>query len=234
MPVDFVLVWDAKSDSENSSALKLKRETFERNLEQEGLVLARENVTDLGLHFVKISAPLEVLKRYAEILKLRLPMKKLDCIQQVQISSIPILGDVVQGVKSGLHKFSEPFMYDSRRLPPKNQDLTAEFSRDKEYLFDVERDNFFTQSVRARVIEFILKRKRLSPDAADDFAFGIERALNDTVYCAAYPLHDVSQIYFSEMVKNYFNSSSILGIHWRRQRTKRSTFSRMGLFHKNV
>ena len=42
------------------------------------------------------------------------------------------------------------------------------------------------------MIEFILKRKRLSPDVEDDFAFGIERALNDGVYTAAYPLHDVN------------------------------------------
>ena len=42
------------------------------------------------------------------------------------------------------------------------------------------------------MIEFVLKRKRLSTDDQDDFAFGIDRALNDGVYSAAYPLHDVS------------------------------------------
>ena len=78
-----------------------------------------------------------------------------------------------------------------KSCPAKSQDLTAVFSRDKEYLFDVEREDFFTQSIRARVIEFILKRKRLSSDTLDDFSFGIERALTDGVYTAAYPLHDV-------------------------------------------
>ena len=58
----------------------------------------------------------------------------------------------------------------------------------------MERPNFFTQSMRSRVIEFILKRKRLSADALDDFAFGIDRALNDGIYTAAYPLHDVRMI----------------------------------------
>jgi anoctamin-1 len=46
--------------------------------------------------------------------------------------------------------------------------------------------------MRSRIIEFILKRKRLSEDANDDFAFGIDRALNEGIYTAAYPLHDVS------------------------------------------
>ena len=60
------------------------------------------------------------------------------------------------------------------------------------FRFDTDRCDFFTQSVRSRIIEFILKRKRLSNDVNDDFAFGIDRALNEGVYTAAYPLHDVS------------------------------------------
>ena len=51
--------------------LKHKRDTFESNLEQEGLILNRERHIETGLNFVKISAPDEVLKRYAEILNLR-------------------------------------------------------------------------------------------------------------------------------------------------------------------
>ena len=56
----------------------------------------------------------------------------------------------------------------------------------------MEKPNFFTQSIKARVIEFILKRKRLSAETIEDFSYGIERALSDNVYTAAYPLHDVS------------------------------------------
>ena len=56
----------------------------------------------------------------------------------------------------------------------------------------MDRPDFFTPSIRSRVIEFILKRKKLSTDVQDDFSFGIERALNEGIYTAAYPLHDVS------------------------------------------
>lgn len=48
---------------------------FEENLRNEGLELENENEVD-GLYFVKIHAPLEVLRRYSEILKLRMPMKE--------------------------------------------------------------------------------------------------------------------------------------------------------------
>ena len=72
--VDFVLVWD--SHSKCADANSETRQVFESNLAQEGLVLSRHEHFETGLHFVKIHAPTEVLKRYAEILKLRLPMKK--------------------------------------------------------------------------------------------------------------------------------------------------------------
>ena len=135
--MDFVLVWDSKSEYATTRSSQLKRETFERNLELEGLVLSKDENCETGLNFVKLFVPREVLKRYAEILKLRLPMKKFDHIQEVhqlQIDSIPIIGDVVKGVRSGLSRFTEPFMYNQRKFPSKHQDLTAVFSRDKEYL----------------------------------------------------------------------------------------------------
>jgi len=50
---------------------------------------------------------------------------------------------------------------------------------------------FFTTAVRARILDFILRRKRYTEDQYDDFAFGIERLLGNSVYSAAYPLHDV-------------------------------------------
>jgi anoctamin-1 len=86
--VDFVLAWKKllpKDDGETQKELDaikekedarlLRREVFEENLINEGLEIERETVDD-EINFVKIHAPLEVLRRYAEILKLRLPMKE--------------------------------------------------------------------------------------------------------------------------------------------------------------
>ena len=91
--IDFVLVWkklmphtdDEKSDALNQrdidevnkkeSERNERREVFEAHLIEEGLEIERE-VVDEEINFVKIHAPLEVLRRYAEILKLRLPMKE--------------------------------------------------------------------------------------------------------------------------------------------------------------
>lgn len=57
--------------------------------------------------------------------------------------------------------------------------------------FDVDSPCFFTPAIHSRVVQFILDRKKFSDNQQDDFAFGIERLLNDKVYIAAYPLHDV-------------------------------------------
>ena len=57
-------------------------------------------------------------------------MKKFEHIQEVQAirSTIPIIGNVVKGVKN---RFTEAFMYDQEKLPRNNHELTAVFSRDK-------------------------------------------------------------------------------------------------------
>lgn len=71
--VDFVLAWLENKTTEDDEAEE-KREVFEERLEEEGLELERER-TD-KLHIVKLHAPKEVLRRYAEILRLRMPMKE--------------------------------------------------------------------------------------------------------------------------------------------------------------
>lgn len=74
--VDFVLVWDAKTEASKTEDAKEKRRVFEANLDQEGLKLEREKIEGTDYYFIKIHAPTEVLRRYAEILKLRMPMKQ--------------------------------------------------------------------------------------------------------------------------------------------------------------
>jgi len=85
--VDFVLVWKDVIPSEDATSIvkqrehelkeaqKLKREVYEENLLAEGLEIERTDVNG-EIHFIKIHAPLIVLRRYAEILKLRMPMKE--------------------------------------------------------------------------------------------------------------------------------------------------------------
>lgn len=64
--------------------------------------------------------------------------------------------------------------------------------------FDVHKPGFFTEAIRSRIVNFILDRKPFIQDKNNSDAFGIERLLNDCVYIAAYPLHDVGQYHAIE------------------------------------
>jgi anoctamin-1 len=70
-----VLVWDESSPTQASQSSVDKRKTFEKNLIKEGLELEKVSGPGVPLHVIKIHAPDEILRRYAEILKLRMPMK---------------------------------------------------------------------------------------------------------------------------------------------------------------
>lgn len=69
--VDYILAYPA--DDPHPRNIE-KRQAFETNLEKEGLQLEREQTQ--RIHFVKIHAPYEVLCRYCEILKMKMPMKR--------------------------------------------------------------------------------------------------------------------------------------------------------------
>lgn len=71
-PVDFVLVW-IEDNGKKSNGSQFKREIFEKNLVNEGLDLTYQTLDKF--HFIKIYAPTEVLARYCEILKLKMPIK---------------------------------------------------------------------------------------------------------------------------------------------------------------
>lgn len=64
------------------------------------------------------------------------------------------------------------------------------------YRFDVTSENFFTPAVHSRIVQFILDREKFSIDKTNEFAFGIEKLINEGAYKAAYPLHDVSRSSF--------------------------------------
>lgn len=69
-------MWDELIPSNISELADSKRYIFESNLEKEGLQIEYVDTPGVSLHFIKLHAPDEVLRRYAEILKLRMPMKK--------------------------------------------------------------------------------------------------------------------------------------------------------------
>lgn len=163
-------------------------QTFETNLEKEGLQLEYECDGPNGLYVIKITSTKEVLRRYSEILKLRMPMKEVPGLKFSPIRQMTILEEV----NSFFRRLMDKYYVDPTIFPPMKHKFTAVYSRDKEYLFDTNSPDFFTQATRSRIVQFILDRTRFTMDKEDDFAFGIDRLITEKAYSAAYPLHDVS------------------------------------------
>ncbi|GFR86477.1 anoctamin, partial [Elysia marginata] len=75
--IDFVLAWSVEEDKNEKKIEQAKeaRRIFEENLMKEGLEIEKDERGN-ETHFAKIHAPIEVLKRYADILKIRMPMRE--------------------------------------------------------------------------------------------------------------------------------------------------------------
>ncbi|XP_067639547.1 anoctamin-6 isoform X6 [Eurosta solidaginis] len=176
--VDFVLAYVGDDDyiPEN----RRKREIFETNLIKEGLHLERDNTQ--RIHFIKIHAPLDVLCRYAEILKIKLPMKKIPGQELIKEDDFRIK-DCLTSACSRLFNWL-------RVCPERPYRIHFEFSRKYQHLFEWDQPNFFDAGIRNSIINFILERQHFieGEETADNL--GIEKLLQDRVYHSAYPLHD--------------------------------------------
>ncbi|XP_055844830.1 anoctamin-6 isoform X2 [Episyrphus balteatus] len=179
--VDFVLAFNGDDTSTDN---EIKRNIFETNLEKEGLQLERDKTQ--RIHFVKVHAPLEVLSRYSEILKIKLPMKWLKGQSEVTDHSFQLM----ETIKSLFGWCCTSVELDTSKFPPREQRIYCEFSRNYLHLFDWERPNFFDATVRNSIINFILERQHFVEGEETPDNLGIEKLIADRVYDAAYPLHD--------------------------------------------
>ncbi|XP_053396990.1 anoctamin-4-like isoform X3 [Mercenaria mercenaria] len=203
--IDYVLAWEVpKKENENTQKAKKAREMFEANLAEEGLKLEYDT-TDEEVHFVKVHAPWEVLTRYGEILKMKMKMKKSLTTENIRkkyskweesVEMNPVKA-VSTTLWNSILKVKDiavqPFQLDSNIFPKIKKEPTLTFSRDREYLFDIPQENresFFTNPERSRIVDFILRRKPFGEDKQEAYTFGIKKMLADEYYSAAYPLHE--------------------------------------------
>ncbi|XP_055925697.1 anoctamin-5-like isoform X1 [Argiope bruennichi] len=197
--IDFVLVYSIEP-ADNGEHHVTARKIFENNLKAEGLELEHVYQAETGLVYVKIHAPWEILSRYGEILKFKMPMKEsLFELPERTSNNVPDfdfskyyfrnLFNRMTGLAQSVSDLMHPEAYTIRF---KDCHFSTVYSRDKEYLFDIPRkkEDFFSPAQRSRIVQFILKRKSFTEDHTDIFGFGIKKLLADGVYTAAYPLHE--------------------------------------------
>ncbi|XP_010609910.1 anoctamin-2 [Fukomys damarensis] len=159
-----------------------QREEFESNLMAAGLELEKDlESKSQGSIFVRIHAPWQVLAREAEFLKIKVPTKKM--------YEIKAGGSIAKKFSAILQKLSSPLQ---PRVPEHSnnrmKNLSYPFSREKMYLYNIqEKDTFFDNATRSRIVHEILKRTACS---RANNTMGINSLIASNVYEAAYPLHD--------------------------------------------
>ncbi|CAH1250459.1 ANO1 [Branchiostoma lanceolatum] len=161
-----------------------RRREFEKNLIEAGLDLERDDETkDHGMCFVRLHAPWKVLSQYAEILKIKMPTKKIYELKErtgIKAKAYALWRKTIKPLQPS------PQAKQVDKEPYKHISYT--FSRDKEHMFLIEnRDTFFLPSTRSLIVHEILKRTRYSQK---DYAIGITNLIAQGVYTAAYPLHE--------------------------------------------
>ncbi|XP_060085778.1 anoctamin-1-like isoform X2 [Ylistrum balloti] len=213
--IDYILAYvvDEDGKAEEVEEARLAREVFERNLVSEGLLLEYDQ-REGEAKYVKVHIPWEVLTRYAEILKVKVPVKKSLVLTNIQKKYAKLEEVYHKGEESAFDQFLNPmkamsarlwatltgmvkklfapFELDKEVMPPIPRRFTLPYSRTKEYLYDFpeDRESLFSVVDRSRIVNFILRRKAFSDDKNQEYAFGINKMIADEYYTAAYPLHE--------------------------------------------
>nr|XP_008175684.1 anoctamin-7-like isoform X1 [Chrysemys picta bellii] len=201
--IDFVLVWEEKRRPPKKRRGKLAshegsreaapearddrprghhehwKRKFLNNLRNAGLLMEKEETLSerKTIHYLKLSAPWDVLVYYAEELCMRAPLQAQP--NPDRNSSAEVLRRLCIPNALQQHVPNKPADY-----------YTCAFRRSKldKFLGSDSRDSYFSNTQRHRIVYEILartvygKRKRAE--------IGINRLLNERVYTAAFPLHE--------------------------------------------
>ncbi|XP_050787165.1 anoctamin-7-like isoform X3 [Gopherus flavomarginatus] len=218
--IDFVLVWEEKVRPPKKRQGKLAahkardewprghhehwKRKFLNNLRNAGLLMEKEETLSerKTIHYLKLSAPWDVLVFYAEELCMRAPLQAQP--NPDRNSSAEVLRRLC--IPNALHQ----------HVPNKPADYyTCAFRKSKldKFLGSDSRDSYFSNTQRHRIVYEILartvygKRKRAE--------IGINRLLNERVYSAAFPLHEGPfEMPESEVPNEALNPRQVLYHFW--------------------
>ncbi|CAH1390645.1 unnamed protein product [Nezara viridula] len=165
------------------------RRQFNKNLEKEGLELELESKQasyDQKTYFLKVHVPWKVLTRYAEVMNMKMPIKRFLSISVKAWEGEEKVAPVPEPYTFPLAKI---FELDPKVIAEEPSFYTATFSKDREEQFVVkDRESFFTSAQRSQIAWQILLRTKYD----EDKKMGIRRLLNNGTYLSVFPLHEGS------------------------------------------
>ncbi|XP_064628203.1 anoctamin-4-like isoform X2 [Lineus longissimus] len=160
------------------------RKTYLNNLIEDGMELEVEDKKesqDGKTFFVKVHAPWEILTRFAELMNMKMPMK---------IDGEAVENDIDIKANACCDKMPHCFQVDTDLVPPEKEYFTTPFKRNRVELFIIEdKDTFFSNAERSRLVHEVLNRTRFGESRID---IGLRKLINHGVFTAVFPLHEGS------------------------------------------
>ncbi|XP_021350273.1 anoctamin-5-like isoform X17 [Mizuhopecten yessoensis] len=207
--IDYVLAYEPGSPSEQEEKKREKRKIFEDNLRKEGLELEYEGKEKSSFVsktsrsgktcFVKVHAPWDVMTKYAELTNLKMPLAENDLEFELESymeycwnmfpSVFELDADIV---KPEPNYFTAPFNRDRQDQFLKTYKKIEAFDRDDPAFVIKDKNSFFTNAQRSRMVHEILVRTVFDREDNDKgkHRFGITKMTSSGIYAAAFPLHD--------------------------------------------
>uniref|UniRef100_A0A8D3CA41 Anoctamin n=1 Tax=Scophthalmus maximus TaxID=52904 RepID=A0A8D3CA41_SCOMX len=211
--LDFVLVWEVRSRRKRSERRKAQlaqwRERFVQNLESAGLLMEKEMANEKRtIHFLKLSAPWDVLVCFAEELCLRAPLQaqpNLDLDTSAKVLSRLCIPNVMK-----------------ESVPNRPLDYyTCAFRKSKmnRFLGCDDHETYFTNTQRHLCVLFqvyeILSRTVYGKKKRAEV--GVDRLINEGAYTATFPLHEGPfQLPSYEIRPDELNQRQVVYHYWAR------------------
>ncbi|XP_008588678.1 PREDICTED: anoctamin-3-like [Galeopterus variegatus] len=196
--VDYILVY-RKTNIQYD-----KRNTFEKNLRAEGLMLEKEPaIASPDIMFIKIHIPWDTLCKYAERLNIRMPFRKKCYYTDRKSKSMGRVQSYFRRIKNWVSE--NPMTLDKSAFPDlkESECYTGPFSRARIHHFRINnKDTFFSNATRSRIVYHMLERTKYENGISK---VGIGKLISNGSYIAAYPPHEaILWLYFGEKIGLYF------------------------------
>ncbi|ETN61810.1 hypothetical protein AND_006515 [Anopheles darlingi] len=192
--IDMMLCYEEDDQgvmTEEEALKRHQRKLFHENLVREGLEIEVEDKAqafDGKTYFVKIHIPWRTESRYAEVMNLKLPVKRFITISvKEEETALRRQQNKILGYWNRLVSMTE---YNHGRIEKEPSFYSATASGNPEEQFIVkDRCTSYTSAQRSQIVMQILMRTRFDETEKVNNV-GIRRLLNDGTYLACFPLHE--------------------------------------------
>ncbi|XP_055378980.1 anoctamin-5 [Condylostylus longicornis] len=193
--IDMILAWEEENEgvmTEQEAKRRENRKIFQENMLKEGLELELEDKSqsfDEKTFFLKIHLPWRLEQRYAEVLNLKLPIKRFITISVKAWEDENIVVRKLQVWTKLLSPLVNAFKNLITQSGPEEEatfkKATAGGNPEEQFIVK-DRATSYTNAQRSLMVFQILLRMKFD----ETEKMGIRRLLNDGTYLACFPLHE--------------------------------------------